>query len=284
MKTTEFSRPAGAPEDRPRLIACDVDGTLVNSSDRVSPRTREVLVRLVDSGAEVALATGRPHRWIYPILEQLPVMPVCVTANGAVLYDAASDTVLRKRELMPEVMSEVVAIAREVLGGVAVACERAGESAFDPERELFVLSPGYLHTWDAQDYAIQSEETVIGRPAAKLLLRNERMSAPQMWHALHPHIDASLAHLTYSMNEGLIEVAAPGVDKALGVGVLSEMHGIAQERCIAFGDMANDIEMLRWCGYGVAMGNARPEVKDAADFVTATNDEDGLARVLEWWY
>ncbi|WP_051866980.1 Cof-type HAD-IIB family hydrolase [Corynebacterium atypicum] len=284
MNTSDFSRPEEAPEQRPRLIACDVDGTLLTPAERISQRTREVFLRLLDTGAEIALATGRPHRWIYPVLEQLPVLPVCVTANGAVLYDAASDTILRKHELAPEAMSEVVATAREVLGEVAVACERSGESAFDPEENLFVVSPGYMHTWEAQGYSVHSEQTVIGEPAVKLLLRNEKMSAPEMWQRLREHIDPELAHVTYSMNEGLIEVGAPGVNKALGVADLSEMHGIVRARTIAFGDMANDIEMLSWAGFGVAMGNARPEVKAAADFVTATNDEDGVARVLEWWY
>ncbi|MDK6259446.1 MULTISPECIES: HAD family hydrolase [Corynebacterium] len=280
----QLNRPATAPEKRPRLIACDVDGTLLTSAERVSARLRAVLTRALETGAEVALATGRPHRWIYPVLEQLPVMPVCVTANGAVLYDSASDTILRRHELAPEAMSEVVGIARRELGEVAVACERSGESAFDPEESLFVVAPNYMHTWEAQGYAVLSEGTVLAEPAVKLLLRNESMTAPEMYARLADKIDPRLAQLTFSMEEGLIEVGAPGVTKALGVADLSEMHGVAQERCIAFGDMANDVEMLRWCGFGVAMGNARPEVKDAGDFTTVTNDEDGVARVLEWWY
>jgi hydroxymethylpyrimidine pyrophosphatase-like HAD family hydrolase len=184
-------------------------------------------------------------------------------------------------------MAEVVELARETfhgIGGVSIGCERVGQSAFDPEEEMFVISPDYLHTWEAQGYGILPEYEVIGEPAVKMLLRNEFLSAPEMYELLAPLIDADVAHLTFSMNEGLLEVAAPGVTKALGVSTLARLHGIDQADVIAFGDMPNDIEMLRWAGRGVAMGNARDSVKDVADHVTATNDEAGVAQVLECWF
>ena len=271
----------------PTLVASDVDGTLLNSQERVLPRVRDAVVRAVRDGAEVALATGRPHRWIYPVLDQLPIRPVCVTANGAVLYDSANDRVLRSHTLAPETMAEVVELARETfhgIGGVSIGCERVGQSAFDPEEEMFVISPDYLHTWHAQGYSILPEDEVMSEPAVKMLLRNEFLSAPEMYELLAPLIDADVAHLTFSMNEGLLEVAAPGVTKALGVSTLARLHGIDQADVIAFGDMPNDIEMLRWAGRGVAMGNARDSVKDVADHVTATNDEAGVAQVLECWF
>lgn len=274
-------------ENAPLLVVSDIDGTLLNSQDRVIPRLREVISRAVRAGAEVALATGRPHRWIHPVLEQLPVRPVCVTANGAVLYDSAEDKVLRAHELAPATMADVVTTARAALaehGGVAVACERVGTSAFDPEDETFVISPGYLHTWAEQGFGVLTEEEVVSEPAVKLILRNDRLTAPQMYELIAPHVDEAQAHVTFSMNEGLIEVAAPGVTKALGVSTLAGLHAVPQERTVTFGDMPNDIEMLEWAGLGVAMGNARDEVKAAADEVTTTNDEGGVARVLERWF
>ncbi|QGU05729.1 HAD family hydrolase [Corynebacterium comes] len=271
----------------PKLVASDVDGTLLNSQERILPRVRDAVVRAVREGTEVALATGRPHRWIFPVLDQLPIRPVCVTANGAVLYDSANDRVLHSHTLQPETMGEVLDLARKAfhdVGGVAIGCERVGVSAFDPEEEMFVISPDYLHTWEAQGYGILPEHEVIGEPAVKMLLRNEFLSAPEMYELLAPLVDADVAHLTFSMNEGLLEVAAPGVTKALGVSTLAKLHGIDQTDVIAFGDMPNDIEMLLWAGTGVAMGNARDSVKDAADHVTATNEEAGVAQVLERWF
>ena len=86
----------------PQLIISDIDGTFINPAGRVTPRLRDVVVRAVRSGAKFALATGRPHRWLLPVLDQLPIAPTCVCANGAVVYDPVEDTVLRSFELAPE--------------------------------------------------------------------------------------------------------------------------------------------------------------------------------------
>ena len=111
----------------PALVASDIDGTLLNSSDRVIPRLREAIIRATAAGCEVALATGRPHRWIHDVLRQLPIRPVCVTSNGAVLYDSAADRVLDSHVLAPATMSAVLNAAERALageGGVAVAADR----------------------------------------------------------------------------------------------------------------------------------------------------------------
>lgn len=272
---------------RPHLIVSDIDGTLLNSEDRVTPRLREAISRATDAGCEVALATGRPFRWVGMVLDQLPVRPICVTSNGAVLYDSASDSVLSAREISAEAMTGVLEAAEWALrndGGVAVAVERVGVSSLDDPRDVFVIGPGYLHTWEEQGFGSASRSEVIGLPAVKMILRNDHLTAPQMYAKIAPHIDATEAHVTYSMNEGLIEVAAPGVTKALGVSRLAEIHGVSSDDVVAFGDMPNDIEMLKWVRLGVAMGNANPSVLEAGDMVTATNDEGGVAEVLERWF
>ncbi|MPV53324.1 HAD-IIB family hydrolase [Corynebacterium sp. zg331] len=272
----------------PLLIVSDIDGTLITSAERVPERLRAVLGRAVEKRCAVALATGRPHRWLFPVLEQLPVRPLCATANGAVLYDPATDTVLGAHELAPVAMRDVVVRARAALGEfgepLSVAVERCGASAFDPEEELFVVSPQYVHTWEAQGFLVLAEEEVLAEPAVKLLLRNERMTSAQMYEAIAPALDPAVAHLTYSMPEGLLEVAAPGVTKQAAVADLARRYGVPRERVVCFGDMPNDVEMLCWAGLGVAMGNAAPEVKRAADLVAATNDECGVAQVLEEWF
>lgn len=275
------------PGPAPKLVASDVDGTIITSQERILPQVRDVIVRAVQAGTEVALATGRPHRWIFPVLDQLPIRPVCVTANGAVVYDSANDQVIASHTLAPDTMTEVLDLAKEAfhgVGGVAVACERVGRSAFDPEEEMFVVAPDFLNTWEEQGFGVLPEYEVISEPAVKMLLRHEGLSAPEMFDILAPFLDPDVAHVTFSMNEGLLEVAAPGVTKALGVSTLATMHGIDQSEVIAFGDMPNDIEMLAWAGIGVAMGNARDSVKDVADFVTGTHNEGGIAQVLERWF
>lgn len=102
-------------QSAPRLIASDIDGTLLDRNHRVTRRNREAIARAVSAGAYFALSTGRPFRWIAPVLEQLTVRPVCVTSNGAVIYDSAADTILSAHELQPAAISDVIAVAQEAL-------------------------------------------------------------------------------------------------------------------------------------------------------------------------
>ena len=278
--------PVDATGDAPRLIISDIDGTFITSAGRVTDRLRAVIVRAVESGAHFGLATGRPHRWLIPVLEQLPLAPVCVCANGAVVYDPATDRVLHAFELSPSAMAEVVEAAERVLADVphGYGVERVGSSALDPEEECFIITPEYNRdAWDSQ-FGVTDTQTLISQPAAKLLVRCSSMTSAQMFELIAPEVDPELAHVTYSMDEGLIEVSCPGVNKAAGARYLAERYGVTAADAIAFGDMPNDLELLRWAGVGVAMGNAVPMLHDAADHVTATNNEYGVARVLERWF
>ena len=274
------------PLDAPRLIISDIDGTFITSANRVTPRLRDTITRAVSAGAHFGLATGRPHRWLIPVLEQLPLAPVCVCANGAVVYDPATDTVLHAFELMPAEMAEVLTEVERALAGVhhGYGVERVGSSALDPEDECFLITPEYNpDAWDSR-FGVVDKQTLISEPAAKLLVRCPKMTSAEMYALIAPRIDDTVAHVTYSMDEGLIELSRPGVNKAAGVQYLAERYGVSANEAIAFGDMPNDLELLRWAGTGVAMGNAKPVLRDAADHVTATNDEFGVSAVLETWY
>ena len=278
--------PVDATGDAPRLIISDIDGTFITSAGRVTDRLRAVIVRAVETGAHFGLATGRPHRWLIPVLEQLPLAPVCVCANGAVVYDPATDRVLHAFELSPSAMAEVVEAAERVLADVphGYGVERVGSSALDPEEECFIITPEYNRdAWDSQ-FGVTDTQTLISQPAAKLLVRCSSMTSAQMFELIAPEVDPELAHVTYSMDEGLIEVSCPGVNKAAGARYLAERYGVTAADAVAFGDMPNDLELLRWAGVGVAMGNAVPMLHDAADHVTATNNEYGVAQVLERWF
>ena len=271
---------------RPKLIVSDIDGTFLNSQGRVSPRLRDAVSRAVAGGVHFSLATGRPHRWLIPVLDQLPISPVCVCANGAVVYDPGADEVLHSFELEPETMADVVAAVDRALEGVphGYGVERVGQSALDPEDECFLITPEYNpDAWDAR-FGVVSVAELVALPAAKLLVRCQSMMAAQMYELIAPAVDPGDAHVTYSMDEGLIEISRPGVNKAAGVARLAEAYGVDARDVIAFGDMPNDLEMLRWAGTGVAMANASPVLLDAADHVTVSNDEDGVAAMLERWF
>ena len=266
----------------PALIATDVDGTLLNGSDRITARTREAIVAAMAAGTRFVLATGRPPRWIAPVVDELGFAPLAVCANGAVIYDAATDRVISARTLSVDVLAELAEIANRTVPGCGLAAERVGRSAHDSATPQFVSAPGYEHAWLNPDNTEVSFADVLSAPAVKLLVRKPGMPSSELAAALAKHV-GFLGDITYSTNDGLVEISPIGISKAIGLQEIARPLEIAAQDTVAFGDMPNDVPMLVWAGHGVAMGNAHPEAVEAANEVTASNDDDGLARVLERW-
>ncbi len=267
----------------PALIACDVDGTLIDDEERISPRTRSAVRAAVAAGAEFVLATGRPPRWVHPVVDALGFAPMAVCANGAVIYDSASDRVLSARTLSIDALGELAGLAARVIPGSGLAVERVGRSAHDSATPQFISSPGYEHAWLNPDNTEVSLEDLLSAPAVKLLIRKAGARSADMAAALSEHL-GDAGDITYSTNNGLVEIVPPGVTKATGVAEVARPLGITDEDVIAFGDMPNDVPLLLRAGLGVAMANGHPDALAAADEVTATNAEDGVARVLERWW
>ncbi|TCN52217.1 hypothetical protein EV641_10893 [Rhodococcus sp. SMB37] len=268
---------------RPSLVATDVDGTLIDDTEQISDRTRGAVHAVIDSGTPFVLATGRPPRWIAPVVEQLRYAPLAVCANGAVLYDSATDRVLSAAVLGTDELSWLADLAATVLPGSGLAAERVGASAHDAATPQFVSSPGYEHAWLNPDNTELAEHDVIAAPAIKLLIRQPGASSAEMAEVLLPELHG-LVDLTYSTDNGLIEISAAGITKAAGLQEAARHLGVTADHLVAFGDMPNDIPMLSMARHGVAMENAHPEAKSVADEVTATNVEDGVARILERWW
>ncbi|MFC4606129.1 HAD family hydrolase [Rhodococcus kronopolitis] len=268
---------------KPLLIASDVDGTLIDDDEMVSARTRAAVHAAVADGVPFVLATGRPPRWIAPVVDGLSMAPMTVCANGAVLYDSATDRVLRAETLSADVLAWIAELAKSALPGCGLAAERVGASAHDAATPQFVSSPDYEHAWLNPDDTEVSDAEVIAYPAVKMLIRLPGIASSHMVERLAPLVDGQV-DLTYSTNNGLIEVAAPGVTKASGLIALAELLGVDATGIVAFGDMPNDVPMLSMARHGVAMGNAHPDAIAAADEVTASNSNDGVARVLERWW
>lgn len=267
----------------PALIASDVDGTLLDDAENVTTRTRAAVTAAVDAGAQFVLATGRPPRWVAPVVDALGFAPMAVCANGAVIYDPSIDRIVSARTLSTEQLGELAEIATRVIPGAGLAVERVGRSAHDAATPQFVSSPGYEHAWLNPDNTEVSVEDLLSAPAIKLLIRKAGARSGDMSAELVKHIGRQ-GDITYSTNSGLIEVVPLGVSKATGVEELARPLGITADEVVAFGDMPNDVPMLAWAGIGVAMGNSHPEAVAAADEVTATNHDDGVARVLERWW
>lgn len=276
---------------RPGLVATDVDGTLIDDHERVPDANRAVVADLVADGSTFVLATGRPPRWLPSVVEQLPVAPLAVCANGAVIMDTGTGEFLRTSLLDPDALDQIDRILRSRLPGCGIAAERLGADAADAE---FVASPDYRHAWIQPEHLDVGHEEVLARPVLKLLARMPGMASADMVAALRGEADG-FADVTYSTTDGLIEFAVRGVTKASALAEIATGLGVEPHRgedipaavpaTVAFGDMPNDLEMLRWAEHGVAMGNAIPVVHAAADEITLANSEAGLAHVLRrWWH
>ena len=267
----------------PALIVCDVDGTLFDENEAITERTRDAIRAAVTAGAHFVVATGRPPRWIRPVVDALGFAPMAVCANGAVVYDPASDRVVSSATLSVDALGELAEIATRAIPGAGLAVERVGERAHDTATPQFVSSPGYEHAWLNPDNTEVSIESLLSAPAIKLLIRKPGARSSDLAAELAKHVGGE-GDITYSTDNGLVEIVPLGISKATGVAEIAYPLGIAGDEAVAFGDMPNDISMLVWAGLGVAMRNAHPDVLAVADEVTASNDDDGVGRVLERWW
>ncbi|HEV7653971.1 MAG TPA: Cof-type HAD-IIB family hydrolase [Mycobacteriales bacterium] len=256
-----------------RMAATDLDGTLIRTDGTVSQRTCDAMHAAEAAGIVLALVTGRPPRWMAPVAEATGHAGVAVCANGALLYDLHTETVLDSSLLDVESQHRVVAALRSVAPGLSFAAEYAPG---------FGHEAGYRHGWDLglTDVRVGPAEEILDRPVAKLLARHRTMSADELLALAVEVLGGSVA-VTSSSREALLEISAAGVTKASALAALAGRQGISPAEVVAFGDMPNDLPMLAWAGRAVAVANAHPEVLALADEITASNDEDGVALVLE---
>jgi Cof subfamily protein (haloacid dehalogenase superfamily) len=254
-----------------RLVASDIDGTLINSERRLSPRTLDVLGRIP---VPVVVVTGRPLRWLDQLFDQLPAPLPAICANGAVIYDPHTDEVLRAEPLPVDLLLEVTKRLRDAVPDVSLAVEVEDGRAFLHEDTWTIR---WEH--DHRVRVIAAPEELTSVPAVKLLARSSTAD-PDDFLELVSRTLGDRAEATRSSSSALVEISAAGVTKAAGLAWLCERQGVTAEQVVAFGDMPNDIPLLTWAGRGVAVGNAHPALRAIADDTTGTNDADGVADYL----
>ena len=259
----------------PRLVASDLDGTLVRSDQSISDRTRDVLARVEQAGALFVMVTGRPPRWMAQVAQDTGHHGLAVCANGALVYDLHTERVVRDFRIDGTTALTLVEQLRAQVPGIAFAVEK-GLDGFGRES-------AYVPRWDNGEVLVAPVEELVEPGVVKLLARVEGTRSDDLL-ARAREVLGELAECTHSSGDGLVEISASGVSKASGLAVLADEWGVPAKDVIAFGDMPNDLPMLAWAGRSVAMGNAHPEVLAVADEVTASNDDDGVAQVLERFF
>jgi Cof subfamily protein (haloacid dehalogenase superfamily) len=257
------------------MIATDLDGTLLGKDYQVSRRSARALARAAAEGIQVVLVTGRPARWLTVVYPQLDGPYPAVCANGAVRYDPVSETVSTSQTLTPELLAEVCGKLITSIPGIGFAAE------VDGGRRM-VHESHYPTLWDDIDPNVRlvTLRELVSVPAVKLLARRMELD-PDEFTAMVEVAVGGLVESTHSSHTGLVEMSAYGVTKATGLSELAAEIGIEPSDVIAFGDMPNDVPMLTWAGRGVAMANAHPATKAAAQEVTLSNVDDGVAVYIE---
>lgn len=267
-----------------KMIGLDLDGTLLTTKKELLPYTRDVLKRAIDQGVTVLVATGRPLTGIPQELLDFPGMRYAVTANGARVIDHELDNKIVWERLVP------LEKAREILDVF---------NKYDTLQEVYFDGIGY-----ANQAHLDRLVHYMPDPHMVTYISKTRRPVNDIYEKIHEmqkpmdKVQALFAKLSERKNaledlkqiEGIsvvsalatnIEVNAEGVNKGAAMLKLGEKLGIAREEIMACGDGNNDTDMLRTVGFGVAMKNAESSVKAAADYITGTNDEQGVAKAIE---
>lgn len=270
---------------RIRLVALDLDGTLLNSEKVISPRNLAALAALEERGILMVPITGRPAQGLPPSVLALPGLRYAVTSNGATIRDLSAGTLLLERHLSAQTALEVLDACRD----------------FSMIREAFREGVGYLSQEDRDALCLRYQDdpamrryvldsrTVLpgtvedflragGEPVEELFFLTDSVEEKQR---LRRRLSALPGIAFADPFPRDLEVIAWGIDKGVALGWLLDLLNLSPQEVLAMGDRASDISMLRLAGLGIAPANADPEVRDIADHITASCDEDGVALALE---
>lgn len=256
------------------LVATDLDGTLLRRDDTVSPRTRAALGLAAAAGARHLVVTGRPVPAVRELFAGLGYRGLAVCGQGTQVYDAGAGRLIHSVSLDREAAAAALGKIEAQVGQVFAAVDQDGADG----RTL--IEPGYLmpHPALSARQTLHRDE-LWAAPVIKVLIRHPELDDDALAAAAHAAV-GDLATVTLS-GPGTVELQPYGIDKGAGIALAAGHLGLDPATAIAFGDMPNDLPMFGSCGYGVAMANAHPLLRAAADEVTLSHEDDGVAVVLE---
>jgi Cof subfamily protein (haloacid dehalogenase superfamily) len=255
-----------------KLVATDLDGTLLRSDGSVSQRTREALATATAAGAAHIIVTGRAVPWTRPIFKDLGYQGLAVCGQGAQVYDAGADRLLTSVTLDRQLAGVALAKIEAEVGPLYLAASRDG---LDGE---VLVGPGYAAgRLPATPFTDASD--LWTAPLNKIYIQHPTLTDDELAEVAR-HTAGGFVTVTMA-GEGIVELLPLGLSKATGLSLAARRLGLKAADTIAFGDMPNDIPMFAWSSYAVAMSNAHEELKAVADEVTSSHEEDGIAVVLE---
>ena len=260
---------------RPKLVATDLDGTIVPHDRPLSQRTIDAFTRARDLGVEVFFVTGRPPRWM-PEIRDAFGFGNAICGNGALLYDMFTDTILEEWMISVETQLETVELLRANIPQVSFAIE---------SHNYFHREKAYIPRWDIglDNIGVHTIEEAIKAPAMKMLARcsQQNLTSDEMLDIASSVLDGVVTVTHSNPDESLLEISALGVSKGQTLAKMAERLGFTADDCVAFGDNPNDFSMLAWAGRSYAMSSGHPDAKKFAKSIAGACDEDGVAIALE---
>lgn len=257
----------------PSICASDLDGTFLDRRGIMHPLNEKAVRCAAARSIPFVFATGRPLRWLTPLDPILDTHPWAIAVNGAITYDMAAKTILAIRRLPDPVVCDVMAEVRRVLPTALFACEYT---------RSWSAEPGYpqRHDEDAQLYD-EAQRLVTGEPIVKLLILDKYTPTDQLAQIVTPVVGDRL-EVTYSYVApvGQLELSAPGVNKASSLSELMHDLGVDPDRLVAFGDMPNDLAMLKLAGRGYVMAGAHLSMLASGFPVAGDHDDAGVGRTI----
>lgn len=260
------------------LLVLDLDGTLTNSRKEVSQYTLRVLKEAQQRGAKVALASGRPAYGITPLAELLELERYggfVLAYNGGEIIDWRSKELLYANVLDSSVVPYMYRCAKE--NNFAIVTYRGKYVLTETPDDEYVLKEAILNVMETKK--VEHFLKAVDFPLPKCLIVGDADRLALLEPVMREHLKES--NEVYRSEPYFLELVPKGIDKARSLAVLSGIIGIPAEKMIACGDGFNDLSMIQYAGLGVAMSNAQPIIKQHADYITCSNDEDGVARVIE---
>ncbi|MCQ2235118.1 MAG: Cof-type HAD-IIB family hydrolase [Paludibacteraceae bacterium] len=266
-----------------KMLVLDLDGTLTNSEKKITPKTKAALMKAQENGVIVVLASGRPTYGVRPVAEELELSRYggyMLPFNGGQIISCKDNSTLFQQILPKEEIPLLYNLARrhgvEIMSytedGTCVLTENPADE--------WVLIEAKINSMEVK----RSENFVkeLSYPVTKCLIVGEPSKIAVAEEVALGEFGDRIG--LFQSQPFFLECVPQGIDKALSLDRLTQMLGMSKDQVVACGDGHNDISMIEWSGLGVAMSNAQPKVLDKADFVTLSNDEDGIAHVIEKFF
>lgn len=260
-----------------KFVAADMDGTLLNSRGEITPDTVEEIRKLAEKDVVFTVSTGRPIQGVTKYKEVLGLTGPVITYNGAMIVNAKDNRVLFEQGLLREDARKIWELGQTYN---TTMCIWAGNQLYGNRLDDKIHD--YKKLSGVEPVLAEDIETLLDIGITKILWYDEVERIESFLAQLSPDLFCEVSYCTSKPT--FLEFFSDKVSKAVAMEKIGELLGISREEMVAIGDGLNDLSMIQYAGLGVAMGNAAKEVKEHAQFVTDTNDEEGVKKVLEKFF